>query len=205
MLKKMCMHTEPLPTPTHTQESNRASTLTGEDGGFALAGEQWRAKAKTAGRSWKVPTEGCLCAPRSSQGWGGGEGAEMASCKVAGVSSAASTQIFTHKQHITQQLPFVRRNGSSSNNGRAERQAPQFKLEQDAFLQLAGQLIESSWELGLTPTKLLLLASESQLHLQKLSPGCTVIYVCITSFVAPRGTRASSFRSPEGAMHLPWG
>lgn len=166
------------------------------------SGEQ---RLKLLGEVGRYPQKDAFALPDLHRVGAGEEGAEMASCKVAGVSSAASTQIFTHKQHITQQLPFVRRNGSSSNNGRAERQAPQFKLEQDAFLQLAGQLIESSWELGLTPTKLLLLASESQLHLQKLSPGCTVIYVCITSFVAPRGTRASSFRSPEGAMHLLWG
>lgn len=104
----------PFPPLTHTQESSRAATIAGEDGGFTLAGKQWRAKARAAGSSGKVPAEGCFCTPGSSQG----KGAEMASCKVAGVSSAASTQIFTHKQHITQQLPFVRHNGSGSNNKR---------------------------------------------------------------------------------------
>lgn len=112
-------HTQsPFPPLTHTQESSRASTLTREDGGFMLAGKQRREKAKTIGRGGKVPAEGCLCSPSSS--WG--KGAETASCKVTGVSSAASTQIFTHKQHITQQLPFVRHNGSGSSNKRQSRE-----------------------------------------------------------------------------------
>jgi len=115
--KKVCIHTHthahthtqsPFPPLTHTPERSRASTLTREDGGFRLAGKQRRATAKATGSSGRVPAEGWLCFPRSSRA----KGAEAASCKVAGVSSAASTQIFTHKQHITQQLPFVRRNGS---------------------------------------------------------------------------------------------
>lgn len=69
------------------------------------------------------------------------------------------------------------------------------------------ELTESGQELGLAPTKLLLLASESQSRLRKLSLGCTVICmcVCITSFVALRGTRAFPFPSPGGAEHFPSG
>lgn len=102
------------PPLTHTQESSRATTIAREDGGFTFAGKQQREEARAASSTGKVPAEGRFCTPGSSQR----KGAEMASCKVAGVSSAASTQIFTHKQHITQQLPFVRHNGSGSNNKR---------------------------------------------------------------------------------------
>lgn len=96
-------------------------------------------------------------------------------------------------------------------NDRAERQTPQAhnqpqpELEQDAFLQLAGELIESGQELGFASTKLLLPALESEPHLQKLSFGSTVICTCmsITSLLAPKSTRDSLFPSPGGAEHLP--
>lgn len=136
-------HTEPFPTLDSHSGTQQGLHINPSDGDFTLAGKQWRAKAKTTGRGGKVPAEGCLCSPRSARG----RGAETASCKVAGVSSAASTQIFTHKQHITQQLPFVRRNGSGSNNKRESRETgsqmhtqpqPQPELGQDVFPSLSG-------------------------------------------------------------------
>lgn len=69
-------------------------------------------------------------------------------------------------------------------NDRAERQAPQThtqpqpELEQDAFLQLPGELIESGQEPGLTPTKLLLPASESQPRLRKPWAAQLFVRVC---------------------------
>lgn len=161
-------HTEPFPTLDSHSGKQQGLHINLSDGDFTLAGKQWRAKAKTTGSGGKVPAEGCLCSSRSSQG----RGAETASCKVAGVSSAASTQIFTHKQHITQQLPFVSRNGSGSNNKRESRETgsqthtqPQPELGQDVFPQLARELIENGQEPGLAPEKLLLPAWKSSLRL----------------------------------------
>lgn len=62
-----------------------------------------------------------------------GRGADAARCRATAGSAMVSAQIFTHKQHITQQLPSVKRNGSGCNNKR-QSQAPRQK--QDALLRL---------------------------------------------------------------------